>query len=131
MVPKELTVRYKGSVDGLYHWYRDQYPTLLRAMGTPFTNSTADDSKRSVACQFARLGGNSATFTYTVTAGDEFEGEPTAIVRLDTEMRKALLFGRGFETKMLGLFMTTDQLVGQYFPVVPQDVGGPARAPST
>ncbi len=119
LVPSELTVRYKGSADQLFEWYRDRYPTLLKTTGVPFVSSTADAATRSVTCHFASAGGNSATFRYSVAAGEESDGEPTAVVRLDTTVKKSFLFGRGFESQMLGLFMTTDQMVGQHFPVVP------------
>lgn len=120
MVPKELIVRYKGSADEIYHWYREQYPELLKTMGLPVTSMAGDDATHTLTCEFASFGGNSATFRYTVSPAEDLEDSPTASVRLETTVRKSMLFGADFESKMLGLFMITDQVVGQQFPVVAQ-----------
>lgn len=119
MVPRDLTVRYRGSADDLFAWYRDTYPTMLRASGAPFTGSSSDEASRTVTCDFAAPFGNQATFRYSVVPGDELDGQPTAVVRLATSVKKALLGGGGFESSMLGLYMATDQFVAPTFPLVP------------
>ncbi|MEP7378510.1 MAG: hypothetical protein ABI725_03010 [Chloroflexota bacterium] len=119
MIPSELMVRYRGSADEVYAWYRDEFPGILKTTGLPVTATSADDASRTVTCEFGSFGGNAATYRYTVSPGEPHEGADTVTVRLATSVHKSPLLGRGFESKMLGLFMITDQLVGQRFPVVP------------